>query len=90
MEMNGKRLRTVRAGLLGGLAVMCMSGTVLSADLGGSYKDAPMPAPESDWKISVNGGLTTDYVFRGISQSDEGVAAFAVGEVAYKMFYVGV
>lgn len=90
MRMKKSVFGMVRAGLLGGAALVALSGAAMAADLGGSYKDAPMPAPESDLKFSVNGGLTTDYVFRGVSQSDESFSVSAGVEASYKMFYVGV
>lgn len=92
MTMKRSVYGTVRAGLLGGAALVALSSASLAADLGGSYKDGPVDdvvvAPA--YTISVNGGLTTDYVFRGFSQSDESFAVFAGGDFAYKWFYAGI
>jgi uncharacterized protein (TIGR02001 family) len=45
------------------------------------------PAPEL--VLSGNLTFTTDYVFRGISQTDEGPAVQGGFEAEYKMFYLG-
>jgi uncharacterized protein (TIGR02001 family) len=79
--------KLLRAALMGSAAVV-LSGTAFAADLGGSLKDGPVAAP--DFSISANGGFTTDYVFRGVSQSDNTASVFAGVDVAYKMFYAGV
>ncbi len=89
MTMTKSIYGVVRAGLMSGAALVALSGAALAADLGKSYKDGPMAEPEPDYKISVNGGLTTDYVFRGISQSDENFSVFAGSELTYKWFYIG-
>jgi len=78
----------LRVALMGSAAVALMSGAALAADLGGSLKDGSAATP--DHTIAVNGGLTTDYVFRGISQSDNDPAVFAGIDLTYKMFYAGV
>jgi len=54
-----------------------------------SLKDAPMPAG-TKLEFSFNAGGTTDYVFRGFSQSDENPAFFGGMDITYGMFYVGV
>lgn len=80
----------VRTGLLSGAALLALSGAAMAADLGGSSKDGPVEDTAPSHTITVNGGLTTDYVFRGVSQSDEGPAAFVGADLAYKWFYAGV
>jgi uncharacterized protein (TIGR02001 family) len=87
--MNSKSvLRGLTAALLGGAAVAMVSASAMAADLGG-MKDGPMAEPTADHTITVNGGITTDYVFRGISQSNEKPAVFAGLDIAYGMFYAG-
>lgn len=44
----------------------------------------------SDWAISYNFGVTTDYVFRGLSQSDQRPAVQAGADLTYRLFYVGI
>jgi uncharacterized protein (TIGR02001 family) len=59
-------------------------------------KKAPAPVPVvSPWEFTVGGGLTTNYEFRGISQSSNGPGVTALGEIRYNFSdtwagYVGV
>tara|TARA_A100001201_G_C4058371_1_gene191902 strand:- start:176 stop:943 length:768 start_codon:yes stop_codon:yes gene_type:complete len=55
----------------------------------GSMKDAPVVAEERP-VFSANVALTTDYVFRGESQSNEAGAIQGGFDATYKMFYAGV
>jgi uncharacterized protein (TIGR02001 family) len=80
-------MKILRASLLSGAAIAVMGSAAFAADLGGSMKDEPA-AP--DLAITVNGGFTTDYVFRGTSQTDNTAGVFAGADLAYKIFYVGV
>lgn len=68
------------------LASAAMSA--MAADLGGS-KDAPAASATRERIFTVNGGLTSDYVFRGQSQSEEGPAVFAGVDLAYGVLYAG-
>ena len=52
-------------------------------------KDEPVAPPPSDWAISYNFAVTTDYVFRGFSQSDQRPAIQGGVDVTYRIFYVG-
>ncbi|QDK31560.1 TorF family putative porin [Sphingomonas sp. IC081] len=45
--------------------------------------------PASDLSVSVTLKGTTDYVWRGVSQSDNDPAVFAVVNLGYKGFYLG-
>ncbi len=87
MKVRMSLTKLARAASSGAAAVALMSSAALAADLGGSLKDGPA-AP--DYSIAVNGGFTTDYVFRGVSQSDNTASVFAGVDVSYKMFYAGV
>lgn len=53
-------------------------------------KDAPVEPPKSDWSISYNFAVTSEYVFRGISQSAEDPTVQAGVDVTYKIFYAGI
>jgi|EndMetStandDraft_9_1072997.scaffolds.fasta_scaffold08711_2 uncharacterized protein (TIGR02001 family) len=89
MAYSNSVLRGMTLALLGGAAFMMAGGAARAADLGG-MKDAPPPVEEvRTHSITVNGGLTTDYVFRGQSQSDEGPSVFAGVDLAYGIFYTG-
>jgi uncharacterized protein (TIGR02001 family) len=56
----------------------------------GSLKDAPAEAPKSDLQITGNFALTTDYVFRGFSQTAEQPTVQAGVDLTYKWFYAGI
>jgi uncharacterized protein (TIGR02001 family) len=68
---------------LGGLAV-----PAFAADL---YQRAPVAAaaPTHDLKLSASAAFTTDYVFRGISQTAENPAVQASIDATYNIFYLG-
>ncbi|MGB0085039.1 MAG: TorF family putative porin [Rhodomicrobiaceae bacterium] len=89
MEMKRSVFGVVRASLLGGVAAIALTSAGYAADLGGGMKDMPAAEPERELKFSANGGLTSDYVFRGISQSDENASVSAGVEASYGMFYAG-
>lgn len=55
----------------------------------GSVKDEPAAPPAPDWTISYNFAVTSEYVFRGVSQSAEDPTVQAGVDVTYKLFYVG-
>ncbi len=55
-----------------------------------SLKDAPAEAPKSDLQISYNFALTSEYVFRGFSQSAEDPTVQAGADLTYKWFYAGI
>ncbi len=51
---------------------------------------APPAAPaDTGPKIAWNFGGATDYIFRGVSQTNERAEAFAGVDITYNMFYVG-
>jgi len=64
------------------------------ASAGGLYEPATPaatpPAPVSELELSANVALTSDYVFRGISQTDEGPAIQGGFDMVYDILYAGV
>lgn len=68
---------------------MCAGPALADGMRKSRIKDVPVEPPKSDWAISYNFAVTTDYVFRGFSQSAENPAVQAGVDVTYKMFYVG-
>src|SRR5260221_9034110 len=51
---------------------------------------APAPAPEPDWTFTSNIGLFSQYVFRGVSQTNEKPAVQGGFDLGHKSgFYVG-
>ena len=57
------------------LALALTGGAATAADLGKKKAPAPAPVVVSPWDFTVGGGLTTNYIFRGISQSNNGAAS---------------
>lgn len=73
--MWGRAIKTLTAGLLGGALFAAAS--------------APAFAEDSKLGISANVALTTDYVFRGISQTLNDPAVQGGLDATWNMFYVG-
>ena len=74
-------------------ALLLTAGVANAADLFDratpySMKDAPVERERP--KCGANVALTTDYVFRGVSQTDEGAAIQGGFDCDYRMFYAGV
>ena len=71
--------------LLTAAAVVMASTSAFAADL--PTKKAPVAAPVavSPWDFEVGGQLTSDYIFRGITQSNHGPSVWAHGEVRYNV-----
>lgn len=72
-------------------AALSFATTTAMADgvPGGSVKDAPAAEPKRDWTLTANFALTTDYVFRGFSQSAQSPTVQAGVDFTYKLFYMG-
>lgn len=51
---------------------------------------APPAAPAPDWVVAYNAGVQTDYIFRGLSQTNSNPSVFAGIDATYKgVFYLG-
>ncbi|MDX2288960.1 MAG: TorF family putative porin [Hyphomicrobiaceae bacterium] len=88
MTLSSKFLNTVA---LATVSVFALSTAALADGYaGGSMKDAPAAAPERQFTWSVNGGIMSDYVFRGVSQNDEDPSIFVGADVGYGIFYAGI
>ncbi|MEO8651459.1 MAG: TorF family putative porin [Hyphomicrobiaceae bacterium] len=71
--------------VVGALAISLLAGPAMAQGL----KDGPMtPARALEWTANV--GVTSDYVFRGFSQSAEKPAVQGGIDVTYGLFYTGV
>jgi uncharacterized protein (TIGR02001 family) len=70
-----------------GAFALALSGQALAADMPVKAKAAPA-AP--DWDIAFGGGIASDYIFRGITQSNHGASGTAYFEPHYKEFYIGI
>ena len=65
------------------LALTMTSGSAFAADLAKKKAPAPAPVVVSPWDFTVGGGLTSNYIFRGISQSNNGPSVNANAELRY-------
>lgn len=71
------------------IAMMALAGSALADGYGGSVKDAAPAAEGRTFSYSVNAAVTTDYIFRGITQSSENPAVSAGLDVSYGILYAG-
>jgi uncharacterized protein (TIGR02001 family) len=79
---------SVRALLLGA-AFVGLSGAAFADGYGGSVKDAPAPeGRQFGWSVTL--GATSDYVFRGITQTSEDPAAQGSLDLSYGIIYAGI
>ncbi len=74
--MFGKNLSVAVAALL-------VAAPAFAADLGKKKAPAPAPVVVSPWDFTVGGGLTSNYLFRGISQSNNAASVNANAELRY-------
>jgi uncharacterized protein (TIGR02001 family) len=82
-------LKNSARALLVSASAICLSGAALADGYGGSVKDAPVDEGRK-LALSVTVGGTSDYIFRGISQTDENPAAQGSVDLTYGLFYAGV
>jgi hypothetical protein len=66
------------------VAVVCSTSAVLAADMAVKAPAAP-PPPPSPWDIAFGAGVYSDYVFRGISQSNHRPSVNAYFEPRYNL-----
>lgn len=78
--------RTMTASVLG----VALGLAVFSAEPANAADDFVSEVSTSSWTISGGAAVTSDYVFRGITQSDEHAAIQGYGEIGYGMFYAGI
>lgn len=71
-----------------GVSLIALAGTAFADGYSGSIKDAPV-APARTFSYTVNAAVTTDYIFRGFSQSSENPAVSAGFDVSYGILYAG-
>lgn len=78
-----------------GLAALALCGAVMPAladgmDKKGSVKDSAPEEPKREWQLTYNFSATSEYVFRGFSQSAENPAVQGGADLTYKWFYAGI
>jgi uncharacterized protein (TIGR02001 family) len=88
MQTMNARLTGIAGGIATAFAVLMLSGPALADGMRGSLKDTPKPAERC--KHTANVALTTEYVFRGISQTSEGPALQGGFDLTCGIFYMGV
>jgi len=84
-----------KVALLATALAMVVSGSALAADLRVKAVKAPPPPAFDPWDIAFGGGITNDYIFRGITQSNHKPSVSAYFEPRYNVtkdfqLYVGV
>ena len=84
MDMGTLKLSILSAALIGGLALPAQAQERYL-----EQKDAPTGPQGNGFSLSASAALTTDYVFRGISQTQENPAVQASLDASYGMFYLG-
>src|SRR5262245_16918871 len=79
--------------ILSAIAAVALATPALAADM---KIKAPAPvAPPNPWDIAFGGGITSDYIFRGITQSNHKPSVAAYFEPRYNVsdylqYYVGI
>ena len=76
-------------------ALAMVSGSALAADMAVKAVKAPPPPAFDPWDIAFGGGITNDYIFRGITQSNHKPSVNVYFEPRYNVtkdfqLYVGV
>src|SRR5262249_23957293 len=80
--------------LLTAVAAVALATPARAADMKVKAPAAP-EAPPSPWDVAFGGGLTSDYIFRGITQSNHRPSVTAYFEPRYNVtkdlqYYVGI
>lgn len=66
-------------------AVAFSASAALAADLPSKKAAAAEPVVVSPWDFAIGATLTTDYIFRGISQSNHSASVWGRGELRYNI-----
>src|SRR5262245_23277998 len=79
--------------ILSAVAAVALATPALAADM--KVKAAAPPEPYNPWDVAFGGGVTSDYIFRGITQSNHKPSVAAYFEPRYNVtkdlqYYVGV
>jgi hypothetical protein len=71
--------------LLSVVALAALAAPALAADLRVVRKAPPPPPPVSPWDVAFGAGITSDYIFRGITQSNHKPSVNAYFEPRYNV-----
>src|SRR2546429_9416768 len=79
--------------ILSAVAAAALATPALAADM--KTKAAAPPEPPNPWDVAFGGGITSDYIFRGITQSNHRPSVAAYFEPRYNVtkdlqYYVGI
>jgi uncharacterized protein (TIGR02001 family) len=80
----------ISKGTKNSFAALALCGLAVPALAGGSVKDGVVEEPKRDLQLSANFSVTSDYVFRGFSQSREKPAYQGGIDATYKWLYAGI
>src|SRR5262249_14541680 len=80
--------------ILTAVTAVALATPALAADMKAAAPAAP-PAPPNPWDVAFGGGITSDYIFRGITQSNHRPSVTAYLEPRYNVtkdlqYYVGI
>jgi uncharacterized protein (TIGR02001 family) len=75
-------------------ALAMVSGSAMAADMAVKAVKAPPPAPFEPWDVAFGGAIMSDYIFRGVTQSNHQPSVTAYFEPRYNVnkdlqLYVG-
>jgi len=92
MARRIREVGMIKSGVLGAFLLAGAALPAAAADLYGSAPAAPVEVADPSHKLSLsaNVALTTDYVFRGVTQTDENPALQGGFDATYNIFYAGV
>jgi uncharacterized protein (TIGR02001 family) len=94
MSLDEKRSKKMKLISLAAVIVAASAGSAFAGDLP-STKSAPIaPVVVNPWDYDIGAGVTSDYIFRGITQSNHQPSVSAHGELRYNVnptwqLYVG-
>ena len=66
-------------------AMLAMTGSAFAADMPLKAAKAPPPAPFDPWDIAFGGAIMSDYIFRGVTQSNHQPSVAAYFEPRYNV-----
>src|SRR5262245_9897403 len=73
----------MRRAVLSAVSAVALATSALAADM--KVTAAPPPPPSDPWDVAFGAGLTSDYIFRGVTQSNHRPSATAYFEPRYNV-----
>ena len=86
------RCNAIKTTLAAGALSLLLGATAMAADYPVKAAKAPPPPVVPDFDIAFGGSIASDYIFRGITQSNHGPSGSAYFEPRFmkNLFYVGI